>query len=89
MTFLFFFSQSGEDSDEDFQQQLDEIDAELNRSAEKKKKLKQSKKVRGGKDQDLFESDDEWTYDGLDNSLNKSGHFNPRQEPDLLNGTGR
>ncbi|XP_035828345.1 polycystin-1 isoform X2 [Aplysia californica] len=89
-------TRSYEDSDEDFQKKLDEIDAELTRSEERKqkKRKKLERRLRSRNTDELFDSDDDWVYEGLedyneDSFSSKPSQFNPRTEAELAPGPER
>ncbi|GFS21791.1 polycystin-1 [Elysia marginata] len=86
---LFSGSKSIDDSDDDLQQRLDEMDAEIARDEERNRKRKLSQDLRKKQDSlmELFDSDDEWVNEGLEelqtSSASRPPAFNPRREPEL------
>ncbi|GFN79869.1 polycystin-1, partial [Plakobranchus ocellatus] len=87
---LFSGSKSVDDSDEDLQQRLDEMDAEIARDEERDRKRKISQELRQKRDSmmDLFDSDDEWVNEGLEElqvtAPSKPLPFNPRRDAELV-----
>ncbi|KAH9495437.1 hypothetical protein Btru_015106, partial [Bulinus truncatus] len=81
---------SSETSDDEFDQKLNELTAEMDKKENRKKKKVFQIFSKKDVTDDLFNSDDEWAYDGLDemvkeSSSNKSGNSHSFGEPEPPN----